>query len=69
MRSIALLIAVGVLVVPLTAWAAPALPNRAEAVSASNIVLVDRRCGPDAHWVRPGYAKHGKWRPGHCRPL
>ena len=69
MRSITLLITLGVLVVPLTAAAAPAAPNKAEAASAGNIVLVDRRCGPGARWVRSGYAKHAKWRPGHCRPL
>jgi hypothetical protein len=66
MRSIALLIAVVGVAVPMVSGAAPALPNRAEAVSAPNIVLVDRRCGPGGHWIRSGYEKHGKWRAAHC---
>ncbi len=66
MRSIALLIAVVGVAVPMVAPAAPALPNRTEAVSAHNIVLVDRRCGPGGHWIRSGYATNGKWRPAHC---
>ena len=69
MRSIAMLVATIVILLPLGARAAPALPNRAEAASASNIVLVDHRCGPGARWVRQGYAKHAKWRPGHCKAL
>jgi hypothetical protein len=66
MRSIALLIAVVGVAVPMVARAAPALPNRTEAASAPNIVLVDRRCGQGGHWIRSGYAKHGKWRDAHC---
>jgi len=69
MRSIALMVATIVVLLPLTARDAPALPNKTEAASTSNIVLVDRRCGPGSHWVRSGYAKHGKWRPAHCRQL
>ena len=66
MRAMVLLIATIGVVLPLTARAAPALPNdRAAAVSSPNFVLVDRRCGPGARWVRSGYAR-GKWRPGHC---
>jgi hypothetical protein len=66
MRSVALLIAVVGVAVPIVAWAAPTLPNRTEAVSARDIVLVDRRCGPGGHWIRSGYGKHGKWRSAHC---
>ena len=66
MRSIALLIAAVGVAVPVVAWAAPTLPNRTGVVSTHDIVLVDRRCGPGGHWIRSGYATHGKWRPAHC---
>jgi hypothetical protein len=68
MRSMVLLIATVVVLLPLTARAAPAVPNRTEAASTGNIVLVDRRCGPGARWVRSGYAR-GKWRSAHCARL
>jgi len=31
-------------------------------------IAVGDGCGPGSHWVPPGYAKHAKWRPGHCAP-
>ena len=66
MRSTMLLIAAFGVSFPLMAWAAPELPNRTNAASPRNIVLVDRRCGPGAHWIRGGYGRHGKWRAPHC---
>jgi hypothetical protein len=66
MRSITLLIAVVGISAPMVALAAPTLPNRTEAGSAHGIVLVDHRCGVGGHWIRSGYANHGKWRAAHC---
>jgi hypothetical protein len=36
------------------------VPNQASAAPAA--------CPAGSHWVEPGYARHGKWRPGHCAP-
>ena len=50
------------------AGAGPPLPRRAAAAPVAAIVPVDGRCGRGWHWVPAGYAKHGKWRDGHCSP-
>jgi len=51
----------------LPAGAAPA--GREPALAAgSAIVNIAGGCGRGYHWVPPGYARHGKWRGGHCAP-
>ncbi len=67
MRSLALLMAViGFAAIPLSAGAVPAGSDKVATLSARHIITVDARCGPGQHWVPEGYAKHAKWRPGHC---
>ncbi len=48
------------------AEAAPSLPNRAAVAPAAAAMPIDARCGHGWHWVPPHYAKHAKWRAGHC---
>jgi hypothetical protein len=50
------------------ASAAPILPHRHTAALVAALVLVDARCGQGWHYVPAGYARHGKWRDGHCSP-
>jgi hypothetical protein len=50
------------------AAALPRLPSRAATLSMTSVVRADARCGHGRHWIPPGYAKHGKWRNGHCSP-
>jgi hypothetical protein len=52
-----------------TASAAPSLPSGAALASSPTSVLVaHHHCGKGQRWVAAGYAKHGKYRPGHCAP-
>jgi hypothetical protein len=37
-----------------------------EAGTSSNVVEVDRRCGPGWHWRRGHYNRYGHWVRGHC---
>jgi hypothetical protein len=70
MRALPSTIAIFVCVVAVTTAvaSAPLLPSRALLAPTPDIVRVDARCGRSWHWVPPGYAKHGKWRDGHCSP-
>lgn len=67
LRSIAAAFA-GAVALSTAAAAAPPVASRPAVAPATNIVRVDARCGRGWHWVPPGYAKHGKWRNGHCAP-
>lgn len=52
-----------------SAAAAPSLPTRIAVAPISGIVLVaSHNCGKGQRWVPAGYAKHGKYRAGHCAP-
>jgi hypothetical protein len=51
-----------------TAGAAPYAPNRATIGSVSEIVPAAKKCPEGQRWVAAGYAKHGKYRAGHCAP-
>jgi hypothetical protein len=51
-----------------TAGAAPYAPNTATIVSVSEIVPAANKCAEGQRWVAAGYAKHGKYRAGHCAP-
>ncbi|HEY3908258.1 MAG TPA: hypothetical protein VGM07_00025 [Stellaceae bacterium] len=66
-RSIAAVFA-GAIALGTAAVAAPPAPNRAALAPTPSIVRADARCGHGWHWVPPGYARHGKWRDGHCAP-
>ena len=69
MRAVLIAAAVAaVVVMPLTAQAAPAATARSEAKPPQHVITVDTRCGPGWHWVEAGYAKKGKWRDGRCVP-
>jgi hypothetical protein len=52
-----------------TAAGTPALPAGAAVGLASNAApAASHKCGKGQHWVAAGYAKHGKYRIGHCAP-
>ena len=34
----------------------------------SSMPVASHKCGPGQYWVPSGYAKHGKYRAGHCAP-
>lgn len=57
---------IGVIATSAVAIAAPPFPSREAVAPAVTIVRADARCGHGWHWVPAGYAKHGKWRDGHC---
>ncbi len=42
------------------------LPTTHPQVGTAALMRADVRCGEGGHWVPAGYAKHGKWRNGHC---
>jgi hypothetical protein len=43
-------------------------PDRLGISPTAAIVQVAGGCGRGYRWVPPGYAKHGKYRLGHCAP-
>jgi hypothetical protein len=47
-----------------TAISAPTEPRAKARVG--QIIAVADACPAGQRWVAAGYAKHGKWRPGHC---
>jgi hypothetical protein len=52
-----------------TAGGAPSLPDAAIAGSVPRAVpAASHKCGKGQYWVPSGYAKHGKYRAGHCAP-
>jgi hypothetical protein len=53
----------------LQAAAVTRLPDRAAIGALSQSVPVaSHKCGQGQRWVPAGYAKHGKYRAGHCAP-
>ncbi len=70
MRSpvVALLALIG-LVTAFPTAAAP-LSGRISAIvaAAPAVVPIAQKCPQGQRWVPAGYAKHGKYRPGHCVP-
>ena len=51
------------------AGATPAPPDPASVAGAPTLVPVaHHHCGKGQRWVPAGYAKHGKYRVGHCGP-
>lgn len=68
MRGLIVLGVLGVAALaPAPARAMTVRPPTSEAFS-PNIVQVDRRCGPDAHWVRRHHNRAGRLVRGHCSP-
>ncbi len=63
---LALLGLVAAAAMPPLAMATPSPPS--EAAAASDIVPAASRCPQGQRWVPAGYAKHGKYRAGHCSP-
>jgi len=50
-----------------TAGGTPLLPGAADAGSVSRAVpAASPQCGKGQYWLPSGYAKHGKYRAGHC---
>ena len=50
-----------------TAGAVP-WPTSNTAPAPKNVPVATHNCGKGQHWVPAGYAKHGKYRAGHCAP-
>jgi hypothetical protein len=52
-----------------TTAAAVAPPSSAAIGSPSpSTPVASHKCGQGQYWVPSGYAKHGKYRAGHCAP-
>jgi hypothetical protein len=51
-----------------TAGAAPLPPSGPEGPVARTVPAASHQCGKGQRWVPSGYAKHGKYRVGHCAP-
>lgn len=51
-----------------SAGATPAGPSSALVAPAARSLPVAHHCGQGQRWVPAGYAKHGKYRAGHCAP-
>jgi hypothetical protein len=52
-----------------TAAATPLPPSRTALQQLSTIVPAAHHCGKGQRWIPAGYAKHGKYRTGHCAPV
>jgi len=51
------------------AYGAPSLLSSDVAGTLSrSMPTASHQCGKGQHWVPSGYAKHGKYRVGHCAP-
>jgi hypothetical protein len=71
MRSLFLgmLVALGLTAGPSTANAMPSEVVRTlPAPISMSVPAASHNCGKGQHWVPAGYAKHGKYRGGHCAP-
>ena len=71
MRSVALglLSALSLAVAFSTAGATISGPVRTPTATVTTIVPVaSHKCAKGQYWVPAGYAKHGKYRAGHCAP-
>jgi hypothetical protein len=51
-----------------TARAIPSVPTSVAVEPLAKIVPAAHHCGKGQRWVPAGYAKHGKYRTGHCAP-
>jgi hypothetical protein len=52
-----------------TAETAPLSPaGRTVAPVTNNLPAATHNCGKGQRWVPGGYARHGKYRAGHCAP-
>jgi hypothetical protein len=52
-----------------TTVAAVSSPSSAAIGSpSSSVPVASHKCGKGQYWVPSGYAKHGKYREGHCAP-
>lgn len=51
-----------------TADAAPWPPTGNTALAPKSVPVASHNCGKGQRWVPAGYAKHGKYRAGHCAP-
>jgi hypothetical protein len=51
-----------------TAGATPSGPSGALVAPVSKSQPVAHHCGKGQRWIPAGYAKHGKYRAGHCAP-
>jgi hypothetical protein len=52
-----------------TASGSPSLHDSIVSGTVSNSVpAATKKCGQGQHWVPAGYARHGKYRAGHCAP-
>jgi hypothetical protein len=49
-----------------TTGAAPSLPSNPNGAVSRNMPAASHQCGKGQRWVPSGYAKHGKYRVGHC---
>ena len=61
--------AVGIAVSLQAAAAVPSVPSSAAAKPIiKGVPVASHNCGKGQRWVPAGYAKHGKYRVGHCAP-
>jgi hypothetical protein len=53
-----------------TAGATPSPPTTNTVAPVSHRLLAaTHNCGKGQRWIPAGYAKHGKYRAGHCAPV
>jgi hypothetical protein len=63
------IVAIGLGVSLQSASSAPLLRSGVAAGAISKAIPVaSHKCGQGQRWVPAGYAKHGKYRAGHCAP-
>jgi hypothetical protein len=63
----ACLIGVAIATAPLlSAIAAPDRMDRSTGAAARPLLVAAAVCPAGRHWEQAGYARGGKWRPGHC---
>jgi hypothetical protein len=61
------LIGIAIAIAPLLSTMAVSAPmERPAAARASQVIAVTYSCTTGQRWIAAGYARHGKWRPGHC---
>lgn len=53
-----------------SAAAVPSLQSAATSAPVmKSVPAASHKCGKGQRWVPAGYAKHGKYRAGHCAPV
>lgn len=61
------LIGIAVAIAPLLSTAAESAPMEHPAAARANqVIAVTYARSAGQRWIAAGYARHGKWRPGHC---